>query len=241
MAALTSSAIAPLRVRAAAPAAGRKVRLLPCCRGSRPRARALALTAAPLCRRRRHTGRVRPRGHAQAAGVRPPGAGRRCYVRHAGGCPARVRRQHVRRQPHRCVPLRMRRVWGGAAAPFWGRLGGNAPVLLPQRNVVSLGPTPGLTPPCARSVRAGRHLHRGGQAHRRRRRRRLQRGQRCAIGPRLVSNNPKLGLERPNAADLGRVPARAPARPPARTPSSAARGFIRAFAHSLDALMLTPR
>ena len=183
MAALTSSVIAPLRASAAKPAAGRKVR--PCFpAGGHDRARALALTAAPLCPRRGPTDRVRARGHAQADGVRPPCAGRRCRCSDAVGCPARVRRQHVRRQPHRCVTLCVRRVRAGAARQRRGSGGGGSSTM----SFGLLPPYPGASrpsdaPPRRCSVREGRHLHRGGQAHRRRRRRRLQRGQRCVHAP----------------------------------------------------------
>lgn len=126
MAALTSSAIAPLRVSAAKPAAGRKVRKCTPA-GGRDRARALALTAAPLCARRRPTDRVRARGHAQAGRVRARGAGRRCAVCRAPGCPARVRREHVRSQPHRCVQaacaLRPGQRSAAAAAAAAGKCG----------------------------------------------------------------------------------------------------------------------
>ena len=183
------------------------------------------------------------------AAVRPPPAHRPCPC--ARPCPSRSSPRAWRWPALRCLPcswLPRPRSPGTCAQP--------TPPVRASCVCVASGPAQrgsggggswqmrlGLLPPYPsesrpfdaasrpRSVREGRHLHGGAEAHRRRRRRRLQRGQRCVHWP-TTCQQPGSSLGLRTRADLGRVPARAPAPPPEHAPSSAAGGFRRAFAPS---------
>lgn len=202
MAALTSSAIAPLRVRAAAPAAGRR-KVCICCRvAGLPLARdadahatlrpppAQTVSVRAAMPKQMESARLAVAGAATALllSAQPAFAGNMCAGNPTGAC-----------------QLALRRVGRSAAAAAGCALARSLLSSKANSQTVSSSETRSPRTPALRSLRAGRHLHRGEEAHRCEHLRRVRRCEQCVPSRGVLKDPTPL-----RTAVSPLVPARAP-------------------------------